>query len=82
MVSTWAQTVYAANGLVTDAYLLQPGNSSGATLRTNIAHSATATYPALFPTATTVNYVDGVYVDTARDKDLITTRTFDVWVDH
>jgi RHS repeat-associated protein len=79
IVTEWGQTAYAANGLVTDTYLLQPGSSSAATLRTNNVMAASSAHPAIFPTTEIVNYVDGTYTDTIRDEDLATTRTFDAW---
>jgi RHS repeat-associated protein len=75
VVTDWSGTSYSAAGLPTDSRTLAP---SGWT-RDVTAYAASLGHPAIFPTATTAVYADGVYTDSVRDEDVTTSTTYDAW---
>ena len=87
LLTTYGRTNYTSiaggdpfEGLVRNTITFSPTQSGpiGEFLaRTGYAASAAA--PAIYPTTTTANYVDGTFSPATPDVDVSTTKTFDAW---
>ncbi len=89
--TSWANATYNPNGTVDRTQVLRPGQlgmQPGAALptvdvrRTYAADAATtgfSAHPAIWPTATIANYVDGVYTPGTPDEDVASSATYDAW---
>jgi RHS repeat-associated protein len=77
VLTSYATTTYAANGLVTDAYALDGASPTG-TIRMKLAYVATATLPAVAATTATQNYLDGT-AGPDPDEDVATSQVYDRW---
>ena len=86
LLTSYIRTTYTAkpgdpfDGLVRDTITFSPTQAGPiAEFLARNSYAASAATPAIFPTTTTANYVDGIFTASAPDLDVTTTRTFDAW---
>ncbi len=89
--TSWANATFNANGTVDRNQVLTPGQAGGqpggVVPTIDVAHAYAADtgtsgftpHPAIWPTTTTTNYVDGVFDPTRPDEDVSSTSTYDSW---
>ena len=81
--TTFGRTTYTTTGftgLPRDRITLAPTQDGPvAEYRERSAYAAEAAHPAVFPTTTTANHVDGAFDPLLPDEDVATTSTFDAW---